>query len=236
MSLKEKIKAFLYIPITGYGYGYGDGYGNGDGDGYGDGYGNGDGYGYGYGDGYGNGDGDGDGNGDGNGDGDGDGYGYGNGYGKTIQSINNNPVITIDNTPTVVYHIRGNVLKGGILNLDLSIETCYVIKQDNTFSHGKTLEEANKSLLEKLLIKKPIEERIEDFTKLFNLKNKYKAEEFYTWHYLLTGSCSIGRNNFMSNHSITKESTLTVKEFIELTESEYQGSIIKQLKTKLKIK
>jgi hypothetical protein len=94
-------------------------------------------------------------------------------------------------------------MEGGIVNKDLSITPCFVVKEQNYFAHGNSLKEAIKSLNNKLLLKLPIEERIENFIKEFNLNNKYKVELFYNWHFLLTGSCVIGRNSFMKNNNIS---------------------------------
>ena len=71
------------------------------------------------------GDGSGDGSGYGSGSGDGYGYGYGEGYG--IKTINENTVHTIDNVPTLIDHVHGNIAKGRILSSDLTLNTCYVV-------------------------------------------------------------------------------------------------------------
>lgn len=40
----------------------------------------------------------------------------------------------------------------------------------------------------------------------------------------------MGRDNFVNNHGLNLEDEFTVKEFIRLTENDYGGEIIKQLK------
>ena len=97
------------------------GYGDGDGDGYG--------YGYGY----------------GYGDGDGDGYGYG--YG--VKEIHGHKVYMIDDTPTLITSVRDNVAQGFILQSDLQLEHCFIVKENNKFAHGNTLRDAFTSLQEK---------------------------------------------------------------------------------------
>ena len=123
---------------NGNGYGYGYGYGNGYGNGYGDGYT--DGYGYGYGYGYGNGDGDGYGYGygyvSGYGYGNGNGNGGGNGYG--ILEFNGHKVYCIDNIPTIILNVRGNIAQGYIIKYNSLLEPCYIAKVDDCFAHGKT--------------------------------------------------------------------------------------------------
>jgi hypothetical protein len=220
----------------GYGGSYGDGSGYGDGDGYGDGrggsYGDGDGYGYGYGSGYGDGDGsgygDGDGGGYGYGDGDGGGYGYGDG--SDIKTINGIYTTMIDTILTAITNIRGNIVKGFIVNDDLTLEPCYVVKQDNLFSHGKTIKSAMAGLRDKLFEDMSEEERIDMFWKEHNLEAKYPASDFYEWHHRLTGSCEIGRQSFCKDHNIdlTKDK-FTVKQFVELCKYDYGGEVISKL-------
>ena len=229
-----KIEKFLTVN-SGYGnvYGDGDGYGNGRGDGNGDGYGDGcgngcgyDGYGNGYGDG--NGCGDGDGNGYGCGDGNGCGYGYGNG----IKNINGYKVYNVDNTPTILTHIHSNVAKGYILEHNVILKPCYIVKGNGYFAHGETLQEAQDALEEKIIDEMDVEEKIELFKEKFpDVNKKYAVKDFYQWHHNLTGSCEMGRKSFANSHNIDIDNDMmTVKEFISLTENAYCGEIIKELK------
>jgi hypothetical protein len=216
----------------GSGDGYGDGYGNGNGYGSGDGYGNGYGYGSGdgYGNGYGSGSGSGSGSGNGNGSGNGDGNGYGDGSGDGLKSLNNINIHSIDTIQTQITQIKNNIAKGFIVNQDLTTIPCYIIKDNNYFAHGKTLKEAVKALQDKVLINSPIEKRIANFKSNFEDFNvKIKATNLFEWHYLLTGSCEIGRKSFCVNNNINMKSSYTILEFIELTKNEYKGDIIKLL-------
>ena len=237
--LEEKIKKWLKVDI---GYGYGDGSGSGSGGVYGDGYGygtrysEGDGYGDGSGDGsgdgYGNGFGDGYGYGCGNGSGDGYGYGCGSGDGYEYgwKSINGNKIYRIDNVLTIITHLNKNVAKGKILNRDLTTEDCYVVKGHNEFSHGKTIKEAMQSLEEKIFDNMDTEETIEEFRKKFKDGRKYKGTTFFKWHHNLTGSCLMGRENFVKNNEIDLNKMYSVQEFIKLTENDFGGSVIRKLK------
>ena len=211
----EKIKEFLNIDF-GYGYGYGSGYGDGDGYGYGSG------YGYGYGSGYG------DGSSSGYGDGSGD--GYGDGYGDGIKRFNGYEVYMIDGIQTIIKSVRNNVAKGFILQSDLTLTPCYIVKQNNIFSHGETLHDAMRSLQEKLFENLSEEERIEEFVKFHEKDKKYSNKDFFEWHNKLTGSCLAGRNAFVKDHCIDIDGESTVDEFIKLTENSYGGNIIKKLK------
>ena len=211
------------------GYGHGHGNGNGDVDGYGHGHGYGDGNGDGHGNGYGHGNGNG--YGDGNGNGHGDGYGNGNLNGHGIKIFNKSKVYLIDNIQTILTLIKNDVAKGFILNSDLTLTKCYIVRNDFHFAHNSTLNEALKSLEDKTTLTLPIPKRIENFKNSFkDFSKKIKASILYDWHYKLTGSCKMGRDNFCVNNNINlKKDKFTVLEFIELTKNSYGGDIIKQL-------
>ena len=224
--MEDRIKQFLNI---GCGYGYGDGYGYGYGCGYGYGDGSGDGCGSGCGDGCGYGYGDGDGCGSGCGYGYGDGCGYG--YGSGVKSINGNPIYVVDNIPTIITNVKGNIAKGFILHSDLSLTPCFIVKENNQFSHGNTLHEAFESLQEKLYDDSTEEERILKFKEHFSdFSKKYSAKDLFIWHHVLTGSCKAGREAFCMDKGIDVDNDrFTVYEFIELTKNSYGGDIIRRL-------
>ena len=218
-----------YCYGTGYGDGYGSGYGSGDGSGSGNGRGNGRGNGSGFGDGNGRGNGSGDGSGRGNGSGDGSGDDYG------IGSINGMHVYNIDGVPTVISHVKGNIAKGWILKSDLTLNPCYIAKQDNLFAHGETLREAMEALEEKLFNNMPEEERMEAFLDAVQDGPEYPARLFFDWHGRLTGSCQMGRETFVKNHSIDLDKdTMTLRRFLELTREDYGGEIIRKVEEALR--
>ena len=203
----EDVKVKQFLQIDGSGYGSGDGYGDGDGDGYG------------YGDG----------SGDGDGDGDGDGSGYGSGYGG-LSEINGHKVHLVDSMPTIFTSIHGNVAKGFILQSDLTMTPCYVVKGNNLFAHGEDLHKAMAALTDKMFDDMPEEDRIAEFIKAHPDKNAlYSHKDLYDWHHRLTGSCVAGRNAFAKDHGIDMEGSSTVEYFIELTKNAYGGSIIRRL-------
>ena len=212
--MEEDVKRFLSVS-------YGDGYGYGSGSGSGYGYGDGDGYGYGYGDG--------DGSGSGSGYGDGSGSGYGDGSGLT--QFNGEAVYPIDGVATILRKIRGDVARGCILNNELTLTPCFVVKQENTFAHGETLHAAREALLEKLFDDMPEEERLAAFAKAHTLGKTYPNTDFFAWHHRLTGSCEMGRRQFARDHGIDVErGSMTPEDFIRLTESAYGGSTIRKLR------
>lgn len=198
----EEVREFLSVS-----YGYGGCGGSGYGYGTGSGTGSGSGSGYGY----------------------GDGSDYGYGYGR--KSINSEAVYIIDDIPTIIRQIHGNIAKGCILNNDLTLTPCYVIKQNNLFAHGETLHKAREALLEKLFEDMPEEERIDEFVKAHKPDVKYSDKDFFDWHHRLTGSCEMGRMAFAKDHGLEDlTGSRTVKEFIELCENSYGGETIKKLK------
>ena len=214
----ESLKEFLSP-------GYGDGYGDDDGSG------SGSGRGSGYGDGYGSGYGRGSGSGRGDGSGYGSGSGYGRGDGSGIKSVNGCPAYLIDDVYTMVYQLHGDIAKGAILNADLSLAPCYVVKRDGVFAHGGTLHEAQEALISKLFDTLPEAERIEAFCEEFkNLDAVYPVRTFFEWHHRLTGSCEAGRRAFAKDHALDIENgTMSVWEFLNLTKDAYGGSTIRKV-------
>ncbi len=185
----------------------------------GNGYGNGYGYGYGYGYGHGY----------CNGYSYGNGNSYGNGY-KAVSKYNGHRVYKIDGLPTIITFIKNDFAKGFVFNKDMTLIPCYVAKFEGAFAHGKTIKEAYEALQEKLLEDMPVEERIEKFLKEFKIGVKYPNKKFFEWHHILTGSCLFGRQQFCENRGIDLDGEMTVERFIELTENDYGGETIKELK------
>ena len=222
------IDRFLSVS-SGYGYGSGSGYGSGDGSGYGSGYGSGDGSGYGSGDGSGYGDGDGD------GDGDGSGSGYGSGYGDGVQLVNDERVYEIDGVQTIIRSIRGNIAKGAILNDDLTLTPCYIAKVDNYFAHGKTLKEALAEAQEKAFDNMPLNARINAMLDEIKPGVKYPGRTFYKWHHILTGSCTMGRDQFVKQGGYDLDrDTFTIDEFIKITKNSFGRNAIQALAEEIK--
>lgn len=236
--LEDKIKNFLVVDV-GYGYGNGDaaGYGFGRyglGDGFGAGSGLGVDYGYGRGSGVGKGRGDGTNysdvadNNNNKGYSDGSGYGWGDNLG--IKDVNGNIVCIIDDIPTIITSVRNNIAKGFIVKNDLQLKPCYIVKENNHFAHGFTLKDAFMSLQEKLYDDSTEEERIEAFMKQFpEYDVKYDNMDLFVYHHVLTGSCRMGREAFMSNKGLSLDGKTSVREFVKLTQDAYGGDIIKKL-------
>ena len=217
-SLTDKVKAFLSVG-SGSGDGSGDGSGRGSGRGYGYGWGDGSGYGSGYGYGYGS----------------GRDSGSGRGDGSGVKRINGESIYRIDDVQTIIRAVHGNVARGAILNSDLTLTPCYIVKGEDKFAHGETLQEAMSALREKLFDDMPEEERINAFLAEHKPGVEYPCRDLYEWHHRLTGSCEMGRKRFAKNHGIDIDrDKMTVKRFIELTKDEYGGEIIRKVEDRIK--
>ena len=212
----DSVKAEKWVQGAGDSSGCGSGYGSGcgSGSGYGDGYG----WGWVCGSGY--------------GDGDGSGYGDGDddGAGVLIKKYGGYKVFYIDNIPTIILNCKGNLAKGYIVNRDFSVCVCYIAKSQGLFAHGKTAREAATALRDKIFQKMSTEDRIAEFRKRFDKNEKYIAASFFEWHKKLTGSCLMGRQQFIRDYNINLDNEYTVAEFIALTENSYGGDVIQKLK------
>lgn len=161
----------------------------------------------------------------------GNGSGAGSFYSLKIKQIKEDLVYYVDETPTIFDHIHGNVAKGKIVNTDdFSLKECYIVKNEHYFAHGETLKQALADLEEKTFYHMPVEEKINEFRKKFNNKDKYSGNDFFTWHHILTGSCLAGRNSFVESGHYDLSKTYTVKEFIQICENAYGKRVIKRLK------
>lgn len=164
------------------------------------------------------------------------GYGGGDGGGRGIKMFTRNPVYLIDETPTLIYIVRGNIAKGEILKNDLTTVPCYIVKNGNLFAHGRTLREAQAELIKKQFYNMDDDDRINAFLAEIDINKQYPTSVFFEWHHRLTGSCEMGRRVFAENHGIDLENgTMTVSEFVELTKNAYGGRIIKKIAERMKI-
>ena len=136
----------------------------------------------------------------------------------------------VDNIPTIIVSIHMSLAKGFILNSDLTLTRCYVAKGDGLFAHGETAKKAQEALQKKMLENMDTDEAIERFCETFKAGERYSGHDFFEWHHYLTGSCEMGRKAFVRNRDIDLNKTYTVEEFIEMTEGDYGGEVIRRLK------
>nr|DAS00392.1 MAG TPA: hypothetical protein [Bacteriophage sp.] len=172
---------------------------------------------------------------EGDGYGNGNGCGRGDGCGSGIKRFNGSDVHLIDNVQTIITHVFKNIAKGFILNSDLTLTDCYIAKGNNLFAHGETVEKAMEALQKKIFSNIDTDTAIEMFLDEFETDKKYPAKEFYVWHNRLTGSCEMGRKQFIKERGYNLETdSFTVLEFIEITKNSFGGEIIEQLEQALK--
>jgi hypothetical protein len=231
----ESIERFLAVPFgdgcgsgSGYGCSYGYGYGSGDGLGSGYGSGSGSGYGYGSGSGYI----DGLGCGYGFGESSGHGPGCGNGLGEGIAFIDNDPLYLIDEVPTAIFKVKGDIAQGAILQEDLSFKPCWIAKVDGYFAHGETLREAVADAQAKALEHEPVESRVDRFMQQF--PNGATGKELFDWHGILTTSCKMGREHFVQSREIDLDQHYTLAEFVSITKDAYPHKAMTLLEERLK--
>lgn len=220
-DLETRLKAFLRKT-------YGDGFGFGPGSGYGSEAGNGDGCGFMCSNGSGHG------SVFGNGDGCGsmfsgaNGHGHGNSTG--IKELNGDKVHIIDYMQTIITSVHDNIAQGFIINSDLTLQPCYIVKEQKHFAHGETLHDAFAALQEKLYDDSTEEERIAAFLKKFpNYDTPYPNRDLFTYHHVLTGSCRMGRESFCKDKGINFDDSTTVREFVRLTKDSYGSETIREL-------
>ncbi len=81
----------------------------------------------------------------------GSGSGSGSGYGDVgLSEINGYKVYLVDGVPTIFEAIHGNVAKGFILQSDLTMTPCYIVKGNDLFAHGDDLHQAMAALQNKM--------------------------------------------------------------------------------------
>ena len=147
-----------------------------------------------------------------------------------VKVINGYVVHRIDDIPTIITSVRGNVAQGFIVQSDLQLKPCYIVKENNKFAHGETLHDAFNSIQEKLFDTSSEEERLDAFKKKFpEYDVKYDNKDLFTYHHVLTVSCRMGRETFVVRHGLSLDGKTSVREFVELTKNAYGGDIIKKL-------
>lgn len=142
----------------------------------------------------------------------------GSGAGAGITMFAGANVVRIDGVQTILRNVHGNVARADILKSDLTLMPCYVVKKDNKFAHGETIEDAMYALMDKLFDDMPVEEHVTKFLEAVKPGVKYPAQMFFDWHHRLTGSCEAGRRAFAADHGIDLEAgEYTLQEFVDLT-------------------
>lgn len=182
---------------------------DGNSNGKGSGYGYGSGYSYGYGSGY------------GYGDRDDNSNGYGSIYG--IKVFKNNDVFLVDDMPTLIYSIRGNIAKGAMLNSDLALTNTYIARDGNgNFAHGVTIQEARESLVYK------ITDRDKSEYEALTLNDTISHNDAIICYRTITGACEQDVRSFVKNLGEDRKDEYTISEIINLTKGQYGSDSFKQ--------
>ena len=157
--------------------------------------------------------------------------GDGSGDGNGVSEIEGRKVYKVDGINTIITAIHGNVAQGYMIAYNTKLIPCFIVKGNNSFAHGETLHDAYAALQEKLYDNNTEEGRIAVFMEKFpEFDTPYDNADLFAYHHVLTGSCRMGRENFVANHGIDMEGNTTVRAFIALTEDSYGGDVIKKLK------
>ena len=137
----------------------------------------------------------------------------------------------VDDIPTIITNIHGNIAEGYTLQRNVILVPCYIAKVGDFFAHGTTAHQALYDAQEKYEENKPLSERIADtVAKYPTLDTVVSHAELYALHHTLTGSCRFGRDEFAANHGLDPENgTMTMRQFINLTMDAYGGDAIKEL-------
>ena len=93
--------------------------------------------------------------------------GFGFGSGDGVKEVNGDTVYIVDGVQTIIKSVRDNIAQGFVLQNDLTLKPCYIVKEQCMFAHGDTLHDAFTALQEKLYDDSTEEERIEAFRKKF---------------------------------------------------------------------
>lgn len=164
------------------------------------------------------------------GDGTGDGSGYGSVLDDGVKEVNGDTVYRVDGVNTIIKSVRDNIAQGFVLQNDLTLKPCYIVKEQCVFAHGDTLHDAFTALQEKLYDDSTEEERIEAFRKKFpEYDTPYPNRDLFAYHHVLTGSCRMGRESFCKDKGIDLNDTTTVREFVNMTKDSYGSYIISKL-------
>ena len=119
----------------------------------------------------------------------------------------------------VISHKR-NVFK--IVRIGSTKESYLVTDGNGKFSHGDTIKAAKDDLIFK------ISNRDKSDYKGLTLESKMSFEKAIECYRIITGACSFGTKDFVSNRLIKKEKEYTIAQMIEVTKGEYGNSTFRQ--------
>jgi hypothetical protein len=132
---------------------------------------------------------------------------------------NGNPHIIADGILSKLVSQKGDVYK--VINHGEDTIS-YLVKKDNVFSHGKTLQEARDSLIYKLSDKDT--SKYSDYT----LDTIVSHEDAIQMYMCITGACSSGTKYFVDMMQDKIKSEYSVSDLIQLTSGQYGNEKFKE--------
>ena len=132
----------------------------------------------------------------------------------------NRKYIKADGIFSKVISHKKNVFK--IQRIGQTKESYLVTDGNGKFSHGDTIKEAKEDLIFK------ISNRDKSDYKGLTLESKMSFEKAIECYRIITGACSFGTKDFVSNRLIKKEKEYTIAQMIEVTKGEYGNSTFRQ--------
>ena len=139
---------------------------------------------------------------------------------ESFFSWRKNKYIKADGIFSKVISHKRNVFK--IQKIGKTKESYLVTDGNGKFSHGDTIKEAKEDLIFK------ISNRDKSDYKGLTLESKMSFEKAIECYRIITGACSFGTKDFVSNRLIKKEKEYTIAEMIEVTKGEYGNSTFSQ--------
>jgi hypothetical protein len=127
----------------------------------------------------------------------------------------------IDGVQTIIKSIKGNVAKGFILNVDLTLEPTFIAKVGDSFAHGRSAREALDGAFAKHNESTTPEERVQSFIESHPSLGTLTGREWVAVHRQLTLSCEQGCESFVRGKGIDLSKQYTLAEFIELVDGAY---------------
>ncbi|MCM1338766.1 MAG: hypothetical protein NC191_03750, partial [Muribaculaceae bacterium] len=125
----------------------------------------------------------------------------------------------IDDTPTIVYKRKGNIIKGKFLNNE---KDCFVFEKDGFYAHGKTVKQAYLDWLFKTS-----DRDVEQYKNI----DKTEIKDLNYWviaYRTITGACSFGTNNYLNNNKDKYKAKMTLQEVLKATEGQYGHSTFRE--------
>lgn len=146
-------------------------------------------------------------------------------------------VNNINGMPIVITSTHGKAQSGYFIDTNLHFHPCYIITFLYTHGVGESLHKAYEDAKNKILSYDKHKYNVYDYATYVvktypNVDEKIPVVELIELHNIITNSCSRGINAFLSSHLINIDGTLSMRQFLTLTEQAYAPEIIKSIVNK----